>query len=111
MTSNVRASLSAASLLIAVAAAYAGDVPQNLVDDSWKQVAPRDEIRPQFAFDLKGGRDGKPALRIAADERAGLAGHWEKTVPVQGGQHYRFSALRKVEGTTEPRRDVFARVV
>ena len=57
---------------------------------------PADEIRPLFSFDPKGGPNGNGALVIAADDRDGLHGWWQKTFPVTGGKHYRFHAVRKV---------------
>src|SRR5438552_3019959 len=47
----------------------------------WTPAAPRDEIRPEFAQDPKGGPDGKGCLLIKADRRDGLAGYWTKTFP------------------------------
>ncbi|MEQ9410735.1 MAG: carbon-nitrogen hydrolase family protein [Fuerstiella sp.] len=66
----------------------------------WKSEAPRDEIRP--IFETAAG----DILVISADQRPGLNGWWTATFPVQGGQHYRFSARRKVTGiaTSEVRR-------
>jgi len=86
--------------------AAAGRIP-----DGWQTAAPRDEIRPQFSFDAKGGPDGKGAFVIEADSREGLDGYWTKTFPVQGGRHYRFRALRKVEGVASARRSAVARVL
>jgi predicted amidohydrolase len=77
----------------------------------WTTAAPRDEIKPQFSYDPQGGRDGKGALVIAADEREGLAGWWQKTFAVEGGKHYRFTAWRKVENIASPRRAALARVL
>jgi predicted amidohydrolase len=91
--------------------ATAGERSRDLVDDSWKPVSPRDEIKPQFSFGPAGGKEGHPGLIISADQRKGLQGRWEKVVPVDGGQYYRFAAFRKVDGATEPRRNVFARIV
>ncbi len=74
-------------------------------------AAPRDEIRPQFAFLPNGGRDGKGSFVIKADEREGLDGYWKKTFSVSGGNHYRFLALRRIENIASPRRSVIARIV
>ena len=79
--------------------------------DGWKMEAPRAEIRPQFAYRPTGGRDGKGSLMIMADEREGLDGYWVKTFAITGGRYYRFSALRKIENISSPRRSVVARVV
>lgn len=77
----------------------------------WTTAAPREEIEPLFSYDAKGGRDGKGALVIAADEREGLAGWWQKTFKVEGGKHYRFSVWRKVENIDSPRRAALARIL
>jgi predicted amidohydrolase len=91
--------------LIAVKAAN-GQAPPG-----WQTAAPRAEIRPQFAYDSQGGPDRQGSFIIRADEREGLAGHWQKTFPVTGGKTYRFSALRKIENIAEPRRSVLARIL
>jgi predicted amidohydrolase len=80
--------------------------PQN-----WQTTAPRDEIRPQFAYLPDGGRDGKGGFVISADGREGLDGCWTKTFGVAGGKYYRFFALRKIQNIASPRRSVIARIV
>ncbi len=77
----------------------------------WTPGAPRDEIRPDFARDATGGRNGGEALVITMDQREGLHGYWRRVFPVTGGQWYRFSAWRKAEGVANPRRSVVARVL
>jgi hypothetical protein len=77
----------------------------------WKPASPRDEIRPGFSFDSKGGPKGDGSLIIAADEREGLHGWWQKTFPIVGGRHYHFQALRKVKNVTVPRRSAVVRIV
>ena len=77
----------------------------------WHEAAPRDEIKPVFRLDPKGGPAGREALVITADEREGMAGSWQATLRVQGGKHYRFSALRKVENIPFPRRSTVARIL
>jgi predicted amidohydrolase len=74
--------------------------------DGWTAEAPRDEIRPAFAFDPTGGPDGKGVFRISADKREGLAGYWKKSFPINGGKHYRFTANYQAKGVTTPRRSV-----
>ena len=98
-------------LLHAALALVLGIVTDEPAPGGWRTAAPRDEIRPQFAYLPAGGRDGKGSLVIAADGREGLDGHWAKGFAVMGGRHYRFSALRKVENVASPRRSVVARVV
>jgi predicted amidohydrolase len=77
----------------------------------WQSVAPREEIRPRFAYEPHGGPDRQGAFVIRADSRDGLAGWWSKTFAVQGGQSYRFRAMRRCENVTNPRRSVVARVL
>jgi predicted amidohydrolase len=74
--------------------------------DGWAAAAPRDEIRPEFAFDPSGGPDGKGCFLIKADRREGLAGCWQKTIPVTGGKHYRVAAKYQASGVALPRRSV-----
>jgi predicted amidohydrolase len=81
------------------------------VADGWTTAAPREEIRPEFLQTETGGRSGYGALTIRADHREGLHGWWQKTFPVTGGQYYRFSAWRRGENISVPRRSVLARVL
>src|SRR6266516_5555282 len=85
-------------------------IPEN-VPDGWQTAAPRAELRPQFSFKRHGGADGKGTLIIQADAREGLDGYWTRTFAVSGGRVYRFSARRKVEHVTSPRRSVVARLL
>ena len=48
---------------------------------SWHPGSPRDEIRPDFAIDPAGGRDGVGALVISMDGREGLHGYWRRAFP------------------------------
>jgi predicted amidohydrolase len=79
--------------------------------DGWRAAAPRDEIRPQFDYIPKGGKDGKGVFLIIADDREGLDGYWVKTFSIAGGRHYRFFALRRVENVAAPSRSVVARIL
>src|SRR5262249_38127291 len=76
----------------------------------WQTMAQRDEIKPRFAFDPKGGPKGDGALTISADQRDGLHGWWQKSYPVQGAKFYQFHAVRKTTSVDTPRRSVLARV-
>lgn len=78
---------------------------------AWKPAAPRDEIKPHFSFDAKGGPNATGMLTIAADKREGLHGWWEKSFPITGGKFYEFHALRSVKNVESPRRSVLARVL
>jgi predicted amidohydrolase len=77
----------------------------------WKSNAPREEIRPEFSFDPRGGPEGKGSWTIQADAREGLHGFWTRTLPVEGGRHYRFQALRRIVNVPVPRRSVLARLI
>jgi len=92
--------LTALSTSIGIAAGESG------APDGWTTAAPRDEIRPQFAFDPKGGPGGAGCFVIRADEREGLDGCWRKTFPIQGGKYYCFETSCKASGVAVPRRSV-----
>lgn len=77
----------------------------------WQSAAPREEIRPEFAYTPDGGRRGESTLVIQHDAREGLDGFWTRTFPVTGGQFYRFEAFRRSEGVTSPRRSALVRVL
>src|SRR5215468_528313 len=84
---------------------------ENSVPDGWRAAAPRDEIRPQFDYRPKGGKDSKGAFLIIADDREGLDGYWVKTFSIAKGRHYRFFALRRVENVAEPGRSVAVKIL
>ena len=68
----------------------------------WKTTYPRDEIKPFFEYDQKGGHDLKGCFIIRSDHNEGLMGRWSKTFPVNGGRYYRFSVHRKYTGPVSP---------
>jgi predicted amidohydrolase len=72
----------------------------------WTVGAPRDEIRPEFAYEPKGGPEGTGCFVIKSDRREGLDGCWQKSYPVTGGKHYRFLARYQATGVTVPRRSL-----
>ena len=45
---------------------------------------------------------------VRADAREGLDGCWTRSYPVEGGKHYRFSALYQAKSVAVPRRSVVA---
>lgn len=101
-------------LFLCVRAAIASaEQPLSLpAPEGWQGVSARDEIRPAFKFDGRGGPAHRGSLIIRADEREGLDGHWSKTFPVQGGEYYQFRALRRVENVPAPaQRCVLARIL
>jgi predicted amidohydrolase len=89
-----------------VNADHAAESAVESVPEGWTTAAPRDEIRPEFAYDSTGGADGKGCFLIKADGRDGLDGWWQKTFPVTGGKHYRFGASYQAKGVALPRRSL-----
>jgi predicted amidohydrolase len=85
--------------------------PAAPLPEGWTGVSPRDEIRPAFGFDPKGGPKGDGAFVIQHDDREGLHGWVQKSFPVTGGKHYKFSAVRKVEKVAVPRRSAVVRIL
>lgn len=77
--------------------------------DDWQSVAAREEIKP--VFESYPVDDDDRELVIAADQREGLNGHWQKSLPIEGGQYYQFSVFRKTDGMEYPRRSAVARVL
>ena len=82
----------------------------SLSAEGWTTGAPRPEIAPHFEFLHTGGPSGSPTLRITADDRDGLHGWWQKTVPVQGGRWYQFHVLRRIDGIPVARRSAVPRL-
>ena len=80
--------------LLALPASVAAEPEQ---PEGWTTAAPREEIRPRFAYEPRGGRDDKGAFIIRHDRREGLDGWWTHAFPVRGGRFYRFHAVRKVD--------------
>ena len=76
----------------------------------WQTTAPRDEIRPAFAFDPAGGADKTGCFIIHTDAREGQDGSWTKSFPVAGGKYYHFSALYQAHSVDVPRRSVLAKL-
>jgi len=77
----------------------------------WHSVAPRDELRPEVLYDPAGGPKRNGAFILAADDRDGLHGWWQKAFPVAGGKHYRFHAVRKTTDVPVPRRSAVVRIL
>jgi predicted amidohydrolase len=110
----------AAVLLVApfaVVAATMGEKPQTSEPvaaapppDGWTTHAQRDEIRPAFAYDPKGGRSGGGAFVITTDSRDGLDGYWAKDFPVAAGKAFRFEAYRKLSHAEPARKSGLARL-
>lgn len=96
------------ALALLLAARLAAETPS--APAGWSTAAPRDEIAPRFSYDPAGGPRGRGAFVIEADAREGLIGRWHTTVPVEGGTHYAFRAVRKISGA-DGRRAAVARVL
>ena len=77
----------------------------------WTTVAPRDEIRPVFSFEPKGGPNKAGSFVVSHDHREGLDGWFQKSFAVQGGEFYRFHAARKTDNVDVPRRSALVRVL
>lgn len=107
---NLRLCTIASICLCVGAAASAEETVIHNVPAGWKTAAPRDEIKPSFRYEPKGGRDGRAAFVIAGDVRDGTSGWWQKAFPIEGGKTYRFTAWRKIEGDAKPRQSGLARV-
>ena len=73
--------------------------------EGWTTEAPRDEIRPEFAYDPKDS-----AFVIKSDKREGLAGFWKKSFAVTGGKSFRFFANYQAKGVALPRRSVVVEI-
>ena len=81
------------------------------VPHGWQQRAPREEISPSFSYVPSDNHVGEGAFVITSDNRKGLSGWWEKSVPVQGGKWYRFSSLRRTVNVDEPRKCAVVRLL
>ncbi len=78
---------------------------QARAQDDWQPMSPRDEIRPQFS------RSQGDDLVISHDRREGLDGWFQKSYPVTGGDHYRFTVSRKVHQVPNQRQSCLVRIV
>lgn len=78
--------------------------------DGWTTGSPRPDVAPAFAHLTTAGPNGGPCLEISSDHRSALHGWWQKTVPVEGGQWYRFEVLRQANNLPQPRRSAVPRL-
>jgi predicted amidohydrolase len=93
-------------LLFSIGIILSADASESRIEaDGWTSASARDEIRPVFEFK----KDRR--LIIRTDDREGLDGHWTKTFPVKGGEHYRFRALQRLKNVTSPRRSALVRIL
>ncbi len=77
----------------------------------WVAHSPRDEIRPVFAAETDGVAGESLTLSISAGDRPAIDGAWVKTFPVKGKHFYCFSALRRCDNVSSPRRSVVAKII
>ncbi len=115
------ASCTLAAAWFLVAPALADEPPSARLDvalkggasfpSGWTAHAPRDEIRPAFSFDPKGGPEHGGSLVITHDHREGLDGWFQKSIPVIGGEFYAFRAVRKTADVPVPRRSALVRLL
>lgn len=78
---------------------------------NWQPMAQRDETRPRFSYDPKGGPDGSGAFVISTSASVGENGWFQKSYPVTGGKFVRFEAVRKVDHVAAPFRSAVVRIV
>lgn len=99
--------------VLSAAAIHAGSPSPLAVSlaDGWTFSAPREEVTPGHGFNPKAGRQGNGALVAETGEGEQWIGCWQKSMPVHGGWHYRFTAWRKASEMPAPRRSVVARVL
>lgn len=110
MIARLVSALLLAPLLITATAGFSAPSGPVSAPDGWTTAAPRDEIRPEFVFEPKGGPAGAGCFVIRADQREGLDGCWTKTFPIEGGKHYRFEALYQASRVAFPRRSIVVKI-
>lgn len=89
----------------------AADDGATALPKGWAQKSPRPEIAPTFRYEPKGGPAQTGSFVIEHDNRKGLDGWFQKTVPVQGGTFVRFHADRKLTDVASPRKSALVRVL
>lgn len=77
----------------------------------WEAVAQREEIRPAFSFDPQGGPENNGAFVISAADSAAQHGWFQRSFPVDGGEFYRFRAVRMTDSVSVPRQSAAVRIV
>lgn len=98
------------TLLLVPLATFVG-APASPAPDGWATAAPRDEIKPRFSYLPKGGPDRRGSFVIESDGSYGRIGKWTRSYAVRGGEHYSFSAVRKITGAKTPRRTAVVRIL
>ncbi|MCB1279742.1 carbon-nitrogen hydrolase family protein [Prosthecobacter sp.] len=84
---------------------------QAALSDEWTFWSPREEAAPKSVVSSKGGHDGHGSLVLETGKGEQWIGCWTRTLPVEGGKHYQFSAWKKASTMPVERRSVYARVI
>ncbi len=79
--------------------------------NEWTLWSPRDEAKPEAKMSAKGGHDDHGSLVLKTGEGEQWIGCWTRTLAIEGGNYYQFSAWRRFENVPLPRRSVYARVL
>jgi predicted amidohydrolase len=88
--------------------ALALSVLQDPTAGEWTPAAVRDELAPRSWVESV---DGTPCLGLAGCGDDAVDGRWTRTVPVEVGRWYRFSARYRARHVPQPRRSILARLV
>ncbi len=91
--------------------AWSNEPAQSFKPTDWKPMAPRDEIRPTFSMNQKGGPSEQGSLVIEHDTRKGLDGWYQKSFEVTSGNWYEFHAMRQLTNVSQPRRSALVRIL
>ena len=102
-------SLFISSSLVFATLSLSAEVPPP--PEGWSVWSPREEARPEAVFNAKAGRDGNGGFVMETGAGEHWMGCWQRTFPIDGGKHYRFTAWRKFRDVPMPRRSVYARVI
>ena len=86
-------------------------VSQAALSDEWSLWSPREEAKPAADVNPKGGHEGKGSLVLETGAGEQWVGCWTRTLPVEGGKHYQFSAWKKTSAMPVQRRSVYARIL
>jgi predicted amidohydrolase len=81
------------------------------LSDEWSLWSPREEAKPAADVSPKGGHGGKGSLVLETGAGEQWVGCWTRTLPVEGGKHYQFSAWKKTSAMPVQRRSVYARIL
>ena len=70
----------------------------------WETHTPRKELEPAWGL-------SENTMTIFPDGRRGAIGQWQARFAVKGGQHYRFSAMRRTTGIANVQRHIVERLI